>query len=148
MNNLSIVGRIGKVGELRFTQSGKAVIGFSVAVDNGKDSDGNKRAATWFEITLWEKQAESLEKYLAVGDRIGITGQARMQIDEKGDQKYHKLVIDFPRVELMGDGNKEKDDRPAQTRPAQNNNRGSSSRPAQNNTRRNEPEIDGSDIPF
>src|ERR1700676_991475 len=63
MNNLTIIGRIGKVGELRYTQSGKAVVNFSVAVDNGKDSDGEKRAATWFEISLGEKQAEGLAQY-------------------------------------------------------------------------------------
>ena len=109
MNNLSIVGRIGKVTELRHTQSGKAVIGFSVAVDNGKTSDGEKRKATWFEITLWEKQAESLAQYLRVGDRIGVSGQVQLKVEEgRDEQKYYKLTVDFPRVELLGD-NKDKD---------------------------------------
>jgi single-strand DNA-binding protein len=103
MNNLSIVGRIGKVGELRYTQGGKAVVNISVAVDNGKTSDGEKRAATWFEIALWEKQAEALAQYLVVGDRIGVNGQVRLQVDEgKDGQKYPKLTVDFPRVELLG----------------------------------------------
>ena len=103
MNNLTIVGRIGKVSELKYTPQGKAVVNFSVAVDNGKDSDGEKRAATWFEIALWEKQAENLHPYLVVGDRIGITGQVRLQVDEGRDgTKYPKLTVDFPRAELMG----------------------------------------------
>lgn len=103
MNNLSIAGRIGKVGELRYTANNKAVINISVATDNGKDADGQKRPATWFEVALWEKAAESLQPYLIVGDRIGITGQVRLQVDEGRDgEKYPKLVIDFPRVELMG----------------------------------------------
>lgn len=108
MNNISIAGRIGKVGELRSTNNGKSVINFSVATDNGKDSDGEKRLATWFEVALWEKQADALAEYLAVGDRIGVTGQVRLQIDEgKDGTKYPKLVIDFPRVELMGSKEKE-----------------------------------------
>jgi len=108
MNVLSIVGRIGKVGELRTTQSGKSVINFSVAVDNGKDSGGEKRAATWFEVALWENQADALAQYLTVGDRIGVTGQVRLQIDEgKDGSKYSKLVVDFPRVELLGGSSKE-----------------------------------------
>jgi single-strand DNA-binding protein len=103
MNNLTIVGRIGKVGELKYTAGGKAVVNFSVAVDNGKTSDGEKRQATWFEIAIWEKQAESLSQYLVVGDRIGVTGQVRLQVDEGRDGvKYPKLTIDFPRVELLG----------------------------------------------
>ena len=108
MNNLAIVGRIGKVGELRYTQSGKAVINFSVATDNGKDADGEKRAATWFEIALWEKQAEGLAEYLTVGDRIGVSGQVRLKVEKGNDGKeYHKLTIDFPRVELLGGGKAE-----------------------------------------
>ena len=103
MNNLVIVGRIGKVGEVRYTQGGKAVINFSVATDNGKDGEGNKREATWFEVALWEKQAEGLAPYLVVGDRIGVTGQVRLQVDEGRDGiKYPKLTVDFPRVELLG----------------------------------------------
>jgi single-strand DNA-binding protein len=126
VNNLSIVGRIGKVGELRYTQGGKAVINLSVAVDNGKDSNGEKRAATWFEVALWEKQAEALAQYLVVGDRVGINGQARLQVDEGNDgKKYPKLTVDFPRVELLGGSSKPETQaaprqaaRPAQ-RPAQ-----------------------------
>jgi single-strand DNA-binding protein len=116
MNSLSIVGRIGKVGEIKYTQSGKAVVNLSVATDNGKDSNGEKRAATWFEVALWEKQAESLAPYLTVGDRIGVTGQVRLQVDEGKDGKtYPKLTIDFPRVELMGDSNKQSAAKPATT---------------------------------
>jgi single-strand DNA-binding protein len=122
MNNLSIVGRIGKVGELRYTQGGKAVINLSVAVDNGKTSDGEKRPATWFEIALWEKQAEGLADYLTVGDRIGVQGQIRLQVDEgKDGQKYPKLAVDFPRIELLGGSNKTEQAQPARqtARPAQ-----------------------------
>lgn len=120
MNTLAIVGRIGKVGALRYTQGGKAVINLSVAVDNGKDSAGEKRAATWFEIALWEKQAETLAQYLVIGDRIGVTGPVRLQIDEgKDGQKFPKLTVDFPRVELLGGNSQQANTAPA---PAARNN--------------------------
>ena len=103
MNSLSIVGRIGKVGELRYTTSGKAVVNFTVATDNGK-TNGEKNAPTWFEITLWEQQAENLAPYLVVGSRVGVTGQVGLKVDEGRDgQKYPKLVVGFARVELLGD---------------------------------------------
>lgn len=106
MNNISIVGRIGKVSELRYTQGGKAVLNFSVATDNGKDGGGEKRKPTWFEIALWEKQAENLAEYLQKGGLVGVTGNVALKVDEgKDGEKYPKLVINFPRVELLG-GNK------------------------------------------
>ena len=106
MNNISIVGRIGKVSELRHTQGGKAVLNFSVATDNGKNSDGAKRDATWFEVALWETQAENLAQYLQKGGLVGVTGQVALKVDTGNDgTKYPKLTINFPRVELLG-GNK------------------------------------------
>lgn len=151
MNNLSIAGRIGKVGELRYTQNGKAVINISVATDNGKNADGEKRQATWFEVALWEKAAESLAEYLKVGDRIGVTGQIRLQVDEgKDGGKYPKLVIDFPRVELMG-GSPQKAAAAAPARTTK-----AAARPAQRASNTNErapgdesqPDILDEDIPF
>jgi single-strand DNA-binding protein len=147
VNSLSIVGRIGKVGELRHTQGGKAVINLSVAVDNGKDANGEKRPATWFEIALWEKQAEALEQYLVVGDRIGINGQVRMQVDQGNDgQKYPKLTIDFPKVELLGGS--QQTQAPAQGRSAQQGR--PAARPAQRQAARPAPrqEVSDEDIPF
>jgi single-strand DNA-binding protein len=144
MNNLSITGRIGKVGELRYTQNGKAVINLSIAVDNGKDTDGEKRPATWFEVALWEKQAEALAPYLVVGDRIGVSGKIRLQIDEgTNGQKYPKLTIDFPSVELLGGASKPQ----SQPQPAQQ--RTTTNRPAAN--RRPAPAaaaVSDEDIPF
>jgi single-stranded DNA-binding protein len=43
---LTIAGNIGKDAEVRRTQSGDPVAGFSVAVDNGKDTDGQRFAST------------------------------------------------------------------------------------------------------
>ncbi len=149
MNNLSITGRIGKVGELRHTQGGKAVINLSIAVDNGKDSNGEKRPATWFEVTLWEKQAEALAPYLVVGDRVGVNGKVRIQVDEGNDgQKYPKLTIDFPAVELLGGANKPQatqQQRP-QTRPT--NKQGNPQGPARPAQRPVPQEISDEDIPF
>jgi single-strand DNA-binding protein len=151
VNNLSIVGRIGKVGDLRYTQSGKAVINLSVAVDNGKDANGEKRAATWFEVALWEKQAEALAEYLVVGDRVGINGQIRLQVDEgKDGQKYPKLTVDFPRVELLGGSSKPEQTQQANRAPANRQ----QARPAQQTGRPAQRQAapvavaDDEDIPF
>ena len=59
MNILMIAGTIGQNAELRRTQSGDAVAGFSVAIDNGKDKNGNKRDTTWIDCSLWGKRGES-----------------------------------------------------------------------------------------
>jgi single-strand DNA-binding protein len=46
METLIIAGTVGKDAVLRRTGNNDAVLGFSVAVDQGKDKNGNKREHT------------------------------------------------------------------------------------------------------
>ena len=75
MQILIIAGTIGRDAEIRHTQGGDAVAGFSVAVDNGKDKNGNKRDTTWYDCSLWGKRGEGLGPYLTKGTRVTIKGR-------------------------------------------------------------------------
>lgn len=75
MQQLIIAGTVGRDAELRQTQNGDAVLNFSIAVDNGKDRDGNKRDATWFDCSLWGKRANSLQSHIHKGDKLTVTGR-------------------------------------------------------------------------
>ena len=75
MQTLIIAGTVGRDAELRRTNNGDAVLGFSVAVDNGKDKSGNKRDATWFDCSIWGKRAESLERHITKGSKLTLTGR-------------------------------------------------------------------------
>ena len=75
MQVLIIAGNVGKDAELRRTNSGDAVLGFSLAVDNGKDKNGNKRDATWYDCSIWGKRAESLERHITKGTKLTLTGR-------------------------------------------------------------------------
>ena len=45
MNNVSLIGRITKDIDLRATESGLACVGLFIAINNGKDQNGNERPA-------------------------------------------------------------------------------------------------------
>ena len=75
MQVLIIAGNVGKDAVLRRTNSGDAVLGFSVAVDNGKDKQGNKRDSTWYDCSIWGKRAESLERHITKGAKLTLTGR-------------------------------------------------------------------------
>ncbi len=70
-------GRLGAQGELRRTQTGDSVLNFRVAVDNGKDKNGEKRPATWVQCAIWGKRGESLEQYMQKGRSVTVTGMPR-----------------------------------------------------------------------
>jgi len=100
MQQLTIAGTIGKDAEVRKTQNGEPVAGFSVAVDNGKDKDGNKRETTWFDCSLWGKRGEGLGPYLTKGTRVTITGRPTAR--EHNGKVYLGCSVD--QITLMGGG--------------------------------------------
>jgi single-strand DNA-binding protein len=75
MEMLIIAGTVGKDAVLRRTQNDDAVLSFSVAVDQGKDKNGNKRDTRWYDASLWGKRAESLQSYITKGTKLTLQGR-------------------------------------------------------------------------
>lgn len=82
MQTLIIAGNVGKDAVLRRTNSGEPVLGFSIAVDNGKDANGNERPSTWYDAAVWGKRAESLEKHITKGSKLVVTGRPTSRVHE------------------------------------------------------------------
>lgn len=75
MEVLMIAGTVGRDAELRNTQGGDAVLGFSLAVDQGKDRDGQKRPAKWYDCSIWGKRATALQHHITKGSKLTLTGR-------------------------------------------------------------------------
>jgi single-strand DNA-binding protein len=71
MKSLTIAGNIGKSAELRTTNNGEKVAGFSVAVDDGF---GDKKRTLWFDVSIWGKRAETLAPMLVKGGKVCVSG--------------------------------------------------------------------------
>lgn len=71
MNKLAIIGNLTRDVELRTTQSGKSVANFTVAV-NRRAKPGEKAEADFFRVSVWDKQAETCQKYLAKGRKVCV----------------------------------------------------------------------------
>ena len=94
MNNVSLVGRITKDLELKYTQSNKAVVNFTLAVNrNFQSSDGEE--ADFIRVQVWNKTAENLVNYMSKGSQIGVTGriQTRSYDKDNGERVYITEVI-------------------------------------------------------
>lgn len=81
MQILMIAGNVGKDAKLR-EAAGDSVLNFSLAVDNGKDRDGNKRDATWYDCAIWGKRATSLERHILKGTKLALTGRPTVRVYE------------------------------------------------------------------
>lgn len=74
---LSIIGRVGKDAEMRYTPSGQTVTNFSVAASE-KYTDKNQEKVektVWFRISAWGKLAEICSQYVKKGMLVEVTGK-------------------------------------------------------------------------
>jgi single-strand DNA-binding protein len=85
----TIVGRVGRDAEMRYTPTGQAVCSFSVAVSEEYTKDGQKIKKTkWIRVTSWGKQAEVHNQYVKKGMLVLVAG--KLNGDENGNPKIFK----------------------------------------------------------
>ncbi len=78
MNKVVLMGRLTKDLEVRYTQTGKVVTQFTLAVDRPfKDANGNKET-DFIPVVVWGKAAELVGNSCQKGHRLLIDG--RLQI--------------------------------------------------------------------
>lgn len=80
---LVIVGNLGRDPEMRYTPQGNPVTQMSVATSRKwTDAAGTlKEETAWFRVSVWGKQAETCNQYLAKGSRVLVEGE--LVVDEK-----------------------------------------------------------------
>ena len=107
MNQVSLIGRLTRDPEVRYgAQSQTAVARFSIAIDRGKDKDGNDRGADFPTIVCFGKTAELVERYLGKGRLVGITGRIQTGSYEKDGKKVYTTEVLADRVEFLDRGDK------------------------------------------
>ncbi len=84
-----IIGNVGRDPEMRYLQSGVAVVSFSVAVtEKWTDRNNNERKekTTWYRVSAWRGLAETVNTYVKKGMQIMVVGsvEARGYLDSSG----------------------------------------------------------------
>ncbi|MCI8348690.1 MAG: single-stranded DNA-binding protein [Firmicutes bacterium] len=108
MNNVILIGRLTKDPELRCTSGTQmAIATFTLAIDRGKDKNGESKGADFPRVMVFGKSAENCEKFLKKGRLVGIQGRIRTGSYENdyGNKVYTTDVI-ADRVEFLEWGDK------------------------------------------
>ncbi len=95
MNTVVLVGRVGRDAEIRYFESGKVKANFSVAV-NRWDAKTKSEVADWFNIDVWDKQAEFAGEYVKKGILVAVDGRIdvnRWTDKATGDDRENFLVV-------------------------------------------------------
>ena len=107
MNSVSLIGRLTRDPDVRYTTSQMAVARFTVAVDRvrGRKQDDNNNA-DFISIVCFDKQAELVEKYLGKGRLVGIQGRIQTGSYEKDGRKVYTTDVVAERVEFLDRGDR------------------------------------------
>jgi single-strand DNA-binding protein len=97
INNVTLVGRMTKEADLRYTPNGKAVATFAVAVNRTYSNQQGEREADFINCQVWGKSAENTANFTKKGSLVGVTGRIQVRTydhDTKGRQYITEVVAD------------------------------------------------------
>ncbi|MDY6038270.1 MAG: single-stranded DNA-binding protein [Eubacterium sp.] len=114
MNSVVLIGRLTRDPELRYTTSQMAVATFSLAIDRPVRA-GKERETDFPRVTVFGKQAENCEKYLAKGRMAAVQGrlQTGSYKNKDGATVYTTDVV-ADRVEFLEWGDRAQSSAPRQ----------------------------------
>ena len=96
LNHIVLMGRLTRDPELRRTQSGVAVVSFSLAVDRDFQSrDSGEKQTDFIDIVAWRNTAEFVSKYFTKGRMAVVSGrlQIRDWTDKDGNKRTSAEVV-------------------------------------------------------
>ena len=96
LNHIVLMGRLTRDPELRRTQSGVAVVSFSLAVDRDFGSrDSGEKQTDFIDIVAWRNTAEFVSKYFTKGRMAVVSGrlQIRDWTDREGGKRRSAEVV-------------------------------------------------------
>jgi len=104
LNNVILMGRITQELELKQTQSGTAVLSFTLAVEQSFAKKGEEKKADFISCVAWKTQAEFISKYFGKGKMIAIVGNLRTRTyEDKNGSKHYVTEVYVDSVSFTGE---------------------------------------------
>lgn len=91
MNEVRLLGRLGRDPELRTAGNGKAYCKFSMAIDR-PGRQGEDKQTDWVDVTAWQKAAERVATY-GKGDLVFVIGNVRTAPREIDGKKIYETSV-------------------------------------------------------
>jgi single-strand DNA-binding protein len=93
MNKVILVGRLAQDPEVRYTQSGKAVASFTLAVNRfGGGQNQGQNTADFVPIVAWERLAETCGNNLTKGQKVLVDGRLQIRSYEANDGQKRRVA--------------------------------------------------------
>ena len=118
MNNVNLVGRITRDPELKNnTDNTRSYVFFCLAVDGGKDKDGEK-ITDFIDCIAYNKQAEYIGQYVKKGYLLELGGRIHTSTREDSEgNKTKRVTIVVYNVGILSGGAKTETNKPQPSEP-------------------------------
>jgi len=96
LNHITIMGRLTRDPELRYTQSNTPVASFRLAVDRDyTPRDGGERQTDFIDCVAWRSTGEFVSKYFQKGSMAVVSGRLQMRdwTDRDGNKRTSAEVV-------------------------------------------------------
>lgn len=104
MNQVCLIGRLGKDPELKITPSNTKVCRFSLAVSDVPTKDGQYHT-NWINCVAFGKSAENFDRYARKGAQIAVNGRIKTGSYDREGQKVYTTDIMVATFQLLGGKN-------------------------------------------
>lgn len=101
MNKITIIGNLTKDPELRSTQAGVSVCGFTVAVNSPKTQNNPEPGADYFNVNAWRQLGENCSRFLEKGKKVCVVGRISLRTWEKDGKHGASLEVLAEDVEFL-----------------------------------------------
>ena len=95
INKVILLGRLGKDPVVRRLDNGRVVANVTLATNDYYTKDGQRLESTeWHNLEMWDKQAETAEKYLKKGSLLYVEGKIRTDryTDSEGQERQTRKI--------------------------------------------------------
>ena len=102
-NRVILIGNLTRDPDLRYTPSGMPVCEIGLAVNDRRRTPEGEwvEEATFIDVTLWAKQAETCNQYLTKGSSVLIEGRLKLDQWEQEGQKRSKLRVVGEKMQML-----------------------------------------------
>jgi len=105
LNKVMIMGNVTQDPELRYTENGKAVARFSIAVNYSYKKPQTTewvKGVDFIPVTVFDRQAENVSKYVRKGSLVFVEGKLRRSTwTTDGGAKHSRLDIAVNKIQFL-----------------------------------------------
>jgi single-strand DNA-binding protein len=102
INNVTLVGRLTKDPELKYTPNGVAVANFTLAVNRSFSNAQGEKEADFINCVVWRKPAENTANFLKKGSMAGVVGSMQTRnYDGSDGKKVYITEVVAERVQFL-----------------------------------------------